>query len=102
MTYQSGPVNIQQGNTANFVVEYFDAAGLLTIPAGGTVTVTYRNTANAQTTDIVTLAPTNSFFTGAWSSITAALGLATWVISATTNSSVVAATGQLRIIDRQV
>jgi len=101
MTYQSGPVNIQQGNTANFVVEYFDAAGLLTIPAGGTVAITYRDTTNTQTTDTVTLTPTNSFFTGAWSSATAALGLATWVISATA-SSVVAATGQLRIIDRQV
>ncbi len=99
--YQSGPVNIQQGNTANFVVEYFDAAGIYTQPVSGSVTVAYTDTSNTQVTDTVTLALTNRYFTGAWSSASAALGLATWVVYAN-GSLAVAQTGQFRIIDRQV
>lgn len=98
--YQSGPVNLQQGNTANFVVEFL-SSGILTVPSSATMTVAYTNTSNTSQTDSVTLTNTNSFFNGRWSSTSAALGLATWtVISAA--STTVAATGQLRIIDRQV
>jgi hypothetical protein len=99
--YQSGPVNIQQGNVANFVVEYFDAAGIYTQPFSGSVTVAYTNTSNSAVVDTVTLALTNRYFTGAWSSSGAALGLATWEVFAN-GTTVVAQTGQMRIIDRQV
>lgn len=97
---QTGPVNLQQGNTADFVVEYFTAQGLLSIPLGGSVDVSYVNTSNVSTTDTVSLTQNESFFTGSWSSASARLGLATWVVTAT-GSSAVAVTGQLRIIDRQ-
>lgn len=100
MTYVSGPVNIQQGNTANFVVEYFDSAGDLSVPSGGTISVVYTNTSNSQTTDTVTLTQTGSFFTGSWASTTAALGLATWTVAAT-GSTAVDVSGQIRVIDRQ-
>lgn len=98
MPYQSGPVNIHQGNTANFVVEFFDSAGLLTIPSSATLSITYTNTSNVSTTTSVALSLSNSFFTGSWSSTGAALGTANWSVSAPSLSS--AATGQLRIIDR--
>lgn len=100
MPYVSGPVNIQQGNTANFVVEYFDSSGNLSIPSGGTVTIVYRNTQNVTTTDTVTLTQTGSFFTGSWSSSSAALGLATWTAAAT-GSTAVEVQGQIRVIDRE-
>lgn len=98
--YQSGPVNLQQGNTASFVVEFL-SSGVLTTPSSGTMTVAYVNTSGTATTDSVTLTNTADFFTGTWSSTSASLGLATWVVISATSTSV-AATGQLRIIDRQV
>lgn len=101
MTFQSGPVNISQGNSAQFVVEYFDADGDLTVPTTAEMTVTYVNTSNGTSVDSVTMTLSNSFFTGTWSSATAALGLATWVATAD-GGSTTQATGQLRIIDPEV
>lgn len=100
MTYQSGPVNIAQGNSAEFVVEYFDSDGDLTVPTTAQLTVTYTNTSNTSTVDSVTMTLVNSFYTGTWSSATASLGLATWQAFAD-GGATVQATGQLRIIDRQ-
>lgn len=97
--YQSGPVNLQAGNTASFIVEFL-SSGVLTVPSSGTMTVAYTNTSGTAASDDVPLTNVNDFFTGSWSSTSAALGLATWtVISAA--STTVAATGQLRILDRQ-
>lgn len=98
--YQSGPINIEKGNTANFAVEFLDSTGSLTVPSTCNFTVSYTNTSNASTTDTVTMTESNSLFTGSWSSTSAALGLATWQVTAT-GSTVVQATGQLRIIQRQ-
>lgn len=98
--YNSGPVNIQTGNSANFTVEYLDSDGSLTVPSTGTITVTYTNTSNATQTDTVDLTESNEFFTGTWSSTSAALGLATWVATCSGSTST-QATGQIRVIQRQ-
>ena len=98
--YNSGPVNIEQGNSVDFAVEFLDSTGALTVPSAGSLSIAYTNTSNASATETVTLANVNSFFTGTWSSTSAALGLATWQATAT-GSTVVQATGQLRIIQRQ-
>lgn len=97
--YNSGPINIQQGNSANFTIEFLDDDGDLTVPSSANLSITYTNTSNTSQTDSVTLTNSNSFFTGTWSSTSAALGLATW--EATAASTTVQATGQLRIIQRQ-
>lgn len=98
--YQSGPVNIQQGNSANFLVEFLDSDGNLTVPSTGLITVTYTNTSNASQSDSVELSESNSFFTGTWSSTSAALGLATWVATMA-GSTETQATGQIRVLQRQ-
>jgi hypothetical protein len=98
-SYLSGPFNIGQGNSANFTVEFFDSNGFLSIPPSATMSVTYVNTTGASQTDPVTLVSGGRFFTGIWSSTSAALGIATWVATALP-SSVQAASGQLRIIER--
>ena len=92
-----GPVPITQGNSAFFTAEFFDSSGNTTVPSGATLVVTYINTSNASQTDTTTLDPTGSFFTGTWSSTSAAYGLADWSITATGNSTA-ANSGQLRII----
>lgn len=98
--FQSGPFNIEQGNTASFVVEFLDASGFTSIPSSASLTVSYTNLAFSSQIDTVALNITNSFFLGTWSSTSASLGLATW--SAIGNSSVTPqAQGQLRIIQRK-
>lgn len=99
-TFVSGPVNIQQGNTASFVVEYLDSSGNYSLPAGGSIEVSYTNTTNSPTTDTVTLSLANSYFTGSWAATTAGLGLATWVVFAS-GSTTAYATGQIRVIERE-
>jgi hypothetical protein len=98
--FQSGPFNIEQGNSANFTVEFLDSNGFLSVPPSASMTVTYVNTSFAQQVDTVSLVVNNSFFTGTWSSVLSSLCLATW--SATTSlSTALIATGQLRIIQRR-
>lgn len=91
-----GPINITSGNSARFVIEFL-SSGTLTVPSSGNLTVTYTNTANASQTDTVSLTQTNSFFLGVWSSTSAALGLATWNLTAA-GSTVTQQTGQIRIV----
>lgn len=98
--YNSGPVNIEAGNTANFAVEFLDTSGAVTVPSTCNFTISYTNLSNATATETVTMTQSNSFFTGSWSSTSAALGLATWVATMS-GSTAVQATGQLRIIQRQ-
>lgn len=98
--YQSGPFNIQEGNSASFVVEFLSSNEILTVPSTTNFTVTYTNTAFATQVDTVTLTEVNSYFNGTWSSTSAALGLAVWSVTAT-GSTLVQDTGQLRIISRQ-
>lgn len=98
--YNSGPVNIEQGNSAEFTIEFLDSTGSLTVPSCATMSVVYTNTSNTTTTDAVTLSADNSFFTGTWSSVSAALGLATYTVLAS-GSTVTQSVGQIRIIQRQ-
>ena len=100
MPFLSGPVNIQQGNQAHFVVEFLDSNGDVTVPSSGTLTITFTNTSGSTDSTIIALTVTNSFFLGTWSlSSTADLGLATWSATAPGITSP-AASGQLRILDR--
>ena len=85
-SFASGPTNIEQGNSVVFGVEFFDASGFTSVPSSASMTVAYTNTSNSPQTDSVTLNRQNLFFTGSWSSISAALGLATY--TAIANSSV--------------
>lgn len=93
------PTNITYPNTARFVVEFFDDDGALTVPSSGTLTIDYidRVSLSATSTNIG-LTQTNSFFVGIWSSTGAAIGLATWSVSAP-GITAPADTGQIRIID---
>lgn len=100
MVFASGPFNIQQGNSAEFTVEFLDIQGIATTPSSAYMTVSYVNTSGIGINETVTLTVSNTFFTGTWSSTSAALGLATW--TAICNSSVgQVATGQIRVIDRE-
>lgn len=98
--YNSGPINIEVGNSAYFTIEFISSVGELIVPSSANLTVTYVNTSNVGVTDTVSLSETNSFFSGTWSSTSAALGLATWQATMA-GSTVVQATGQLRILQRQ-
>ena len=97
--YRSGPINIEAGNSANFAVEFLDSDDELTVPLSGTLSISYRNTSGASVTDVISLTVLDSFFTGTWSSASAALGIATW--SVVGDSTAIEAIGQLRIIQRQ-
>lgn len=102
--YQSGPFNIEQGNSAAFAIEFLDSAGSLTVPSSAELSITYvslTSTSPVSTvTESVTLTLENSFYTGTWSSTSARLGLATWVAMAA-NSTAVQSTGQIRVLQRQ-
>jgi len=98
--YNSGPVNIETGNSATFTVEFLSSAGSLTVPSTCNFTVTYTNTSNSTQTDTVSMTLSNSFWSGTWSSTSAALGLAVWSVTAT-GSTIAQATGQIRVLQRQ-
>ena len=98
--FNSGPVNIESGNSANFVVEFLSSNSITVTPSTTNFTISYTNTSNAVQTDTVLLSAVNSFFTGTWPSTSAALGLATWQVTAT-GSTLVQASGQIRVIQRQ-
>lgn len=88
--------NVTQGNTAQFVAEFLDINGALTVPSGGTLTITYpAGLTTASTAIAMTLQ--NSFFTATWSSCVSDLGNAIWTITSI-GSTTPAATGDLRII----
>lgn len=88
--------NIVSGNTAQFVAEFLDVNGDLTVPTGGTLTITYPIGLTTSSTAI-SMTLQNSFFTATWSSSVSSLGLATWDITSV-GSTTPAATGTLRII----
>jgi len=88
--------NIVLGNTAQFVAEFLDATGNITVPSGGTLNITYPVGLTAVTTSI-TMTQQNSFFTATWNSSVSDLGIATWNITSIGVTSA-AANGDLRII----
>lgn len=99
-SFNSGPFNIEKENSAEFVIEFIDANGNLTVPSSADLTVTYVNTSNSSQIDSVALSNTNEFFIGTWSSTSSALGLALWEITCA-GSTVIQSRGKLRIIQRQ-
>lgn len=88
--------NVTQGNTAQFVAEFLDVNGNITVPTGGTLNITYPLGLTTSSTAI-SMSQQNSFFTATWASSVSSLGLATWNITAI-GSTTAAATGNLRII----
>ncbi len=88
--------NVVQGNTAQFVAEFLDANGAITVPPGGVLNITYPTGLTTASTSI-TMAQQNSFFTATWSSSVSDLGNATWNITAS-GSTNTQAQGDLRII----
>lgn len=76
-----GPTNITQGNSARFVLEFYDANGSITTPPSAGLSIEYTNTNNATQTDTISLGVVGSFYTGVWSSTSAALGLANWIVT---------------------
>jgi hypothetical protein len=95
-----GPVNITQGNSAQFVAEFLDSSGNITTPSSATITVTYTNTSHSSQTDTVDMTATGSMFTGTWSSTSANYGLATWQLTSA-GSTQVAQSGQLRVLNAE-
>ena len=93
-----GPVNIEAGNSAEFVAKFIDSNQNLSIPPGATLVVSYTNINNAPQTDTIAMSLINSFYIATWSSTSAIYGLANWSIIATPNSSA-AQIGQIRVID---
>lgn len=98
--FQSGPNNIEQNNSAAFVVEFFDINDFLAIPSSASIAVTYINKSLATQVDTVNLTNSGATFSGTWSSTSASLCLATWVVVAAPNAAQ-AATGQIRVIERR-
>lgn len=98
--FESGPFNIEQNNSAAFVVEFFDVNGFIAVPASASMTVTYINKSFATQVDAVTLTNSGALFSGTWSSTSSSLCLATWVVLASP-SSVPQNTGQIRVIERR-
>jgi hypothetical protein len=88
--------NITLGNTAQFVAEFLDVNGNITVPTAGTLNITYPTGLTTASTSI-SMTQQNSFFTATWSSSVSSLGLATWNITAT-GSTNAQAQGTLRII----
>jgi hypothetical protein len=100
VVYSAGPTNIEQGNSAKFVIEFLSTSGAITTPTSASLSITYVDTSNVSVTESVTLTQEDSFFTGTWSSTSAALGLASWTTTAA-GSTTAQAAGQLRILQRQ-
>jgi hypothetical protein len=99
VTFQSGPVNLEQGNTANFVIEFFDGTGATFVPPAPIMTISYINTSAIGQTDNIPLSTAGSFFTGTWSSSGSSLCLATYnAVAASTTTPI---SGQIRILQKQ-
>lgn len=91
-----GPTNIVQGNSARFVVSFL-SDGAITVPSSGNLTIAYTNTSSAAQSDTIDLTQVGDFFTGTWSSTSAALGIATWTLTSAGSTST-QQTGYIRII----
>lgn len=93
------PINVVQGDTVEFTVEFLDALGNLTVPTSGALSIVYTAIAGSTALASVGLSPSGSLFTGLWGSSVAALGFANWSVTAPGSAFNPANSGQLRIID---
>jgi len=92
------PTNITKGNAAKFVVQFLDSQGVTTIPAGGTVSITYVSGLTTSSTDL-SLTQQDSFFTATWSTSVADFGSAPWYVTSLGSTTIVKS-GEIRIIDQ--
>jgi hypothetical protein len=88
--------NVKQGNTAQFIAEFLDVNGNVTVPAGGVLNIAYPTGLTITSTSI-TMTQQNTFFTATWLSSVSDLGAAFWNITAS-GSTVSQAQGDLRIL----
>lgn len=88
--------NIKFGNTAQFVAEFLDVNGALTVPTAATLNITYP-TGLTTTSTSISMTLQNSFYTATWSSSVSSLGIAPWAITSV-GSTISQAQGLLRII----
>jgi hypothetical protein len=93
-----GPVNIRQGDTAEFVAQFFDANRFLITPLSATLSITYTNLGYASQTDNVVLSPVGGSLIGTWSSTNALAGLAPWTVT-TVGVSSISQSGVVRVYD---
>lgn len=87
--------NVKAGNSCQFVAEFVDINGNITIPAGATLTLVYPVGLTPTSTSI-SMSQTNSLFTATWASSVSDLGAVTWNIAGLGSSAIIA--GDLRII----
>lgn len=92
------PYNVTLGSTVEFTVEFFDSAGVLTVPTSATLTVTYPPSSNSLTTTscAIDMSASGDFFTATWGTGVAALGIASFSVTGAGQAS--PTTGQLRLI----
>lgn len=90
--------NITQGNSAQFVVEFFDqTTGNITVPSSATLSIVYTAIAGSTASTTLAMTLSGSAFTATWGTSVAAYGLANW--SVTAPGQTVSTTGQLRLLD---
>jgi hypothetical protein len=88
--------NVKSGNSCQFVAEFVDINGNITVPPGAVLSITYPTGLTTASTNI-TMAQSNEFFIATWLSSVSDLGAATWAITASGGSSAVVQ-GDLRIL----
>lgn len=90
--------NLTKGNAAQFIIEFLDTNGVLTIPAGGEIDITYTSGTTTASTAIA-LTRNGSFFTALWDTSIADYGPGSFKVFAVGSTVVPASTGSLRILD---
>jgi hypothetical protein len=93
-------INITQGNSAQFTIEFLSSSKTLTVPVGGQLVINYTNVSTlASTSQTITLSQIGNFFTGTWNSAVAATGLAPWSVFAAGSTAIAAQSDTIRVID---
>lgn len=93
-------INVTQGNTARFVVQFLSSLGAQISPSSATLVVNF--TTNFVSQQVTIALTTNSgFYTGDWdtSSPLADLGVATWSVSSPISPTNPAQSGTINVID---
>lgn len=92
------PINATLGSTILFTAVFFDASSAITVPSSATITITYPPSSNTLTSVSCALGMVQNgqFFTAAWGSGVAALGLSSYSVSGAGQAS--PTTGTLRLI----
>lgn len=89
-------INITQGNSAQFFVDFYDPTGNLSNPSGASLTITYTATAGSTASTVLAMTATDNGFTATWASSVAAPGMAQY--SANAANQTAPTIGTLRIL----